>query len=47
MLGAGRVVACDIDENALHPVPFFQGSAEAVRSNAFDLVVANISVPRA
>jgi ribosomal protein L11 methyltransferase len=43
MLGAGRVVACDIDENALHPVPFFQGSAEAVRSNAFDIVVANIS----
>lgn len=43
MLGAGRVVACDIDGDALRPVPFFQGSIDAVRSNSFDVVVANIS----
>ncbi len=43
MLGAGRVIACDIDPDAAHPVPFFQGSVDAVRSNSFDVVVANIS----
>jgi ribosomal protein L11 methylase PrmA len=43
LLGAGRVVACDIDEDAAKPVPFFIGSADAVRSNAFDVVVANIN----
>ena len=43
LLGAGRVVACDIDPEALRPVPFFVGSVDAVRSNTFDLVVANIN----
>jgi ribosomal protein L11 methyltransferase len=43
LLGAGLVVACDIDPEAARPVPFFQGSVDAVRSGAFDVVVANIS----
>ncbi len=43
LLGAGLVVACDLDEEAAKPVPFFVGSADAVRSGAFDVVVANIS----
>jgi len=47
LLGAGRVVACDIDSAvaesaALKPVPFFLGSVDAVKSGAFDVVVANI-----
>jgi ribosomal protein L11 methyltransferase len=42
-LGAGRVVACDIDAEAAKPVPFFVGSADAVRTGAFDVVVANIN----
>jgi len=43
LLGAGRVVACDIDPEAAKTVPFFIGSADAVRSGSFDVVVANIS----
>jgi ribosomal protein L11 methylase PrmA len=43
LLGAGRVVACDVDPEAARPVPFFVGSADAVRTGAFDVVVANIS----
>jgi ribosomal protein L11 methyltransferase len=43
LLGAGRVVACDIDPGAAKAVPFFVGSVDAVRSNSFDVVVANIS----
>jgi ribosomal protein L11 methyltransferase len=43
LLGAGRVVACDIDPDAARVVPFFVGSVNAVRSNSFDVVVANIS----
>lgn len=43
MLGAGLVVACDIEEDSSHAVPFFLGSVDAVASGAFDLVVANIS----
>ncbi len=43
LLGAGLVVACDIDPEAEKPVPFFVGSVDAVRSGAFDVVVANIS----
>jgi ribosomal protein L11 methylase PrmA len=43
LLGAGRVVACDIDSEAARPVPFFVGSVDAVGSGAFDVVVANIS----
>jgi ribosomal protein L11 methyltransferase len=43
LLGAARVVACDIDPEAARPVPFFVGSVDAVRSGAFDVVVANIN----
>lgn len=43
LLGAGRVVACDIDPDSAAPVPFFVGSVDAVRDNAFDVVVANIN----
>lgn len=43
LLGAGRVVACDLDPEAAKPVPFFVGSVDAVRSGAFDVVVANIN----
>jgi ribosomal protein L11 methyltransferase len=43
LLGAGKVVACDVDPEASRPVPFFVGSVDAVRSGAFDVVVANIS----
>jgi ribosomal protein L11 methyltransferase len=43
LLGAGRVCACDIDPEAAKVVPFFVGSVDAVRSGAFDVVVANIS----
>jgi len=43
LLGAGRVIACDVDPHAAQPVPFFQGSVDAVRSDAFDVVVANIN----
>ncbi|HLH41403.1 MAG TPA: 50S ribosomal protein L11 methyltransferase [Bryobacteraceae bacterium] len=42
LLGARRVIACDLDPDAAKPVPFFLGSADAVRSAAFDVVVANI-----
>jgi ribosomal protein L11 methyltransferase len=42
LLGAGRVVACDIDPEAAKPVPFFIGSVDAVPDGAFDVVVANI-----
>lgn len=40
LLGAGRVVACDIDPEAAVD---FIGSVDAVRSNSFDVVVANIN----
>jgi ribosomal protein L11 methyltransferase len=43
LLGAGRVVACDLDPDAAKAAPFFVGSVDAVRSGAFDVVVANIS----
>ena len=43
LLGAARVIACDVDPGALRPVPFFVGSVDAVRSAAFDIVVANIN----
>ncbi len=42
LLGAGRVIACDIDPDAARLAPFFVGSADAVRDGAFDIVVANI-----
>ncbi len=43
LLGAGVVIACDIDWESSRVVPFFMGSADAVRTGAFDVVVANIS----
>lgn len=43
LLGAGRVVACDIDPDAARVVPFFVGSVDAVRTGSFDVVVANIN----
>lgn len=43
LLGAGRVVACDIDPEAARLAPFFVGSVDAVRSGSFDVVVANIN----
>jgi len=43
LLGAGRVVSCDIDPEAAGPECFFVGSVDAVRSGAFDIVVANIN----
>ena len=43
LLGASRVVSCDIDPNAAGPSNFFVGSVDAVRSGAFDVVVANIN----
>jgi ribosomal protein L11 methyltransferase len=43
LLGAGRVVSCDIDPDAGGPASFFIGSVDAVRSGTFDVVVANIN----
>jgi ribosomal protein L11 methyltransferase len=48
LLGARRVVACDIDPDAApriseEPFPFFIGSVDGVRRGAFDVVVANIN----
>src|SRR6185369_9890215 len=43
LLGAGRVVSCDIDPDAAGPETFFVGSVDAVRSGTFDVVVANIN----
>jgi ribosomal protein L11 methylase PrmA len=43
LLGAGRVVSCDIDPDAAGPACFFVGSVDAVRSGTFDVVVANIN----
>jgi ribosomal protein L11 methyltransferase len=40
LLGAGRVIACDIDPEACAD---FVGSVDAVRDHAFDVVVANIN----
>lgn len=49
LLGAVRVAACDIDADAVSvaraalDAPLFVGSADAVRTSIFDVVVANIS----
>jgi ribosomal protein L11 methyltransferase len=43
LLGAQRVIACDIDPEAARVVPFFVGSVDAVRTASFDVVVANIN----
>jgi ribosomal protein L11 methyltransferase len=40
LLGAGRVIACDLDPKACAD---FVGSVDAVRDHAFDVVVANIN----
>jgi ribosomal protein L11 methyltransferase len=48
LIGAGSVVGCDIDPDAVQivrervNVPMFIGSADAVRSHSADVVVANI-----
>jgi ribosomal protein L11 methyltransferase len=48
LIGAGSVVACDIDSDAVRiarervEVPMFIGSADAVRSQWADVIVANI-----
>ncbi len=48
LLGAGRVVGCDIDAEAIAftraraRVPLFVGSLDAVRERSQDLIVANI-----
>ena len=49
LLGAGRVISCDLDPHAVAstrarlPSPVFQGSADALRSASADLVLANIT----
>jgi ribosomal protein L11 methyltransferase len=48
LLGAGRVIACDIDSSAVevalgNGVACFVGSAPAVKARVADVVVANIS----
>lgn len=49
LLGAQTVIGCDIDANAMviardmPDVPLFAGSADGVRSESADLVLANIS----
>jgi ribosomal protein L11 methyltransferase len=51
LLGAGRIVGCDIDHEAARiaaresRAPVFTGSARAIRRDSFDVVVANISGP--
>jgi ribosomal protein L11 methyltransferase len=53
LLGAGLVVGCDIDPEAVRIarertlVPLFIGSVEAVASDSFDILVANISAEAA
>jgi ribosomal protein L11 methyltransferase len=48
LLGASRVVGCDVDADAIAiarrrvHLPLFVGSADAVRSQSQDLIVANI-----
>jgi len=43
LLGAGLVIACDIDPDAARMATFFVGSLDSIRSDSFDVVVANIS----
>jgi ribosomal protein L11 methyltransferase len=48
LLGAGTVIGCDVDSEAVCiarervPVPMFVGSVDAVRSHWADVIVANI-----
>ena len=47
LLGAGRVIGCDVDPDAVtiarRNIDAFVGSADAVRSQSCDLVLANIN----
>lgn len=49
LLGAGQVVACDLDYEAVQATregvacPAFMGSANAIRDHSMDVIVANIS----
>jgi ribosomal protein L11 methyltransferase len=49
LLGAGQVISCDTDPNAVASTrgrvhsPVFEGSADALRTASADLVVANIT----
>jgi ribosomal protein L11 methyltransferase len=49
LLGAARVIACDVDWDAVRiagervRVPMFAGSVDAVRADVADVIVANIS----
>lgn len=54
LLGAGTVIACDIDPEAVtaahqnfradhQPIPLFIGSARSLRDAQFDLLIANIN----
>lgn len=49
LLGAGQIISCDLDPNAVASTqqqvssPVFLGSADAIRTAAADLVMANIS----
>jgi ribosomal protein L11 methyltransferase len=53
LLGAGLVVGCDIDDEAVRvarervAAPLFAGSVDAVASGSFDVLVANISAQAA
>jgi ribosomal protein L11 methylase PrmA len=53
LLGAGLVIGCDIDSEAVWvarertPSPLFIGSVDAVAASAFDVLVANISAEAA
>jgi ribosomal protein L11 methyltransferase len=48
LVGAGKVIGCDVDPDALRiaservPLPLFVGSAGAIRSGWADVVIANI-----
>jgi ribosomal protein L11 methyltransferase len=49
LLGAARVIACDVDPDAVRiarervNVPMYAGSVDAVRADVADVIVANIS----
>ncbi len=49
LLGAGRIIACDVDEQAAMIArqrigsDVYAGSADAIRACSFDIIVANIS----
>jgi ribosomal protein L11 methyltransferase len=51
LVGAGRVIGCDVDPEAVRiahervSVPLFVGSSGAIRSHWADVVIANIDAP--